>query len=192
MSATDPAAVDAAGSAPLAVRCATPADAAALEALVNSAYRGDSSRAGWTTEADLLGGQRVDVDGLRALIARGAADGGAVVLVHEDAAGLAACVELEPRGEGCYLGMLTIRPTSQAGGLGRRLLAAAEGFAVERFGTREMQMTVIVQRTELLAWYERRGYRRTGERRPFPYGDPRFGLPKRPDLEFEVLSKRLL
>lgn len=182
----------AAGDAPLAVRCATADDAVALEALVNSAYRGDSSRAGWTTEADLLGGQRVDVDGLRALIARGALDGGAVVLVHEDAAGLAACVELEPRGEGCYLGMLTIRPTSQAGGLGRRLLEAAERFAAERFGTREMQMTVIVQRTELLAWYERRGYRRTGERRPFPYGDPRFGLPKRPDLEFEVLSKRLL
>jgi ribosomal protein S18 acetylase RimI-like enzyme len=191
MSAEEPSTVDSAADAPLAVRCATPADAVALEALVNSAYRGDSSRAGWTTEADLLGGQRVDVDGLQALIARGAVDGGAVVLVHEDAAGLAACVELEPRGVGCYLGMLTIRPTSQASGLGRRLLAAAERFAAARFGTREMQMTVIVQRAELLAWYERRGYRRTGERRPFPYGDPRFGLPKRPDLEFEVLSKPL-
>jgi ribosomal protein S18 acetylase RimI-like enzyme len=178
--------------APLDVRCATAADAPALEALVNSAYRGDSSRAGWTTEADLLGGQRVDVDGLRALIGRGAVDGGAVVLVHEDGAGLAACVELEPRGSGCYLGMLTIRPTAQAGGLGRRLLAAAERYAASRFGTREMQMTVIAQRTELLAWYERRGYRRTGERRPFPYDDPRFGLPKRPDLEFIVLSKALL
>jgi ribosomal protein S18 acetylase RimI-like enzyme len=177
---------------PLDLRCATVADAPALEALVNSAYRGDSSRAGWTTEADLLGGQRVDVDSLRALVARGAVDGGAIVLVHEDPAGLAACVELEPRGSGCYLGMLTIRPTAQAGGLGRRLLAAAERYAVSRFGTREMQMTVIVQRTELLAWYERRGYRRTGERRPFPYGDPRFGLPKRPDLEFIVLSKALL
>jgi ribosomal protein S18 acetylase RimI-like enzyme len=180
-----------AGDAPLTIRCATADDACALEALVNSAYRGDSSRAGWTTEADLLGGQRVDVAGLRTLIARGAVDGGAVVLVHEDAAGLAACVELEPTGSSCYLGMLTIRPKSQAGGLGRRLLSAAERFAAERFGTRQMQMTVIVQRTELLAWYERRGYRLTGVRKPFPYDDPRFGLPKRPDLEFEVLSKAL-
>lgn len=179
-------------AAPLAVRSATTADVAALVALVNSAYRGASSRAGWTTEADLLGGQRVDADGLRTLIERGPVDGGAVILVHDDVDGLAACVELEPLGTQCYLGMLTIRPTAQAGGLGRRLLAAAERFAAERFGTREMQMTVIVQRSELLAWYERRGYRRTGERRPFPYGDARFGLPKRPDLEFEVLRKALL
>lgn len=176
---------------PLTVRCAVVTDAPALEALVNSAYRGDSSRAGWTTEADLLGGQRVDVEGLRALIMRGAIDGGAVVLLNEDAAGIAACVELEPTGTSCYLGMLTIRPSSQAGGLGRRLLSAAERFATERLGTREMQMTVILQRTELLAWYERRGYRRTGVRKPFPYGDQRFGLPKRPDLEFEVLAKSL-
>jgi ribosomal protein S18 acetylase RimI-like enzyme len=181
-----------AGDAPLAVRCATATDAPALAALVNSAYRGDSSRAGWTTEADLLGGQRVDVEGLQALIARGAVDGGAVVLVHEDAAGIAACVELEPRGRGCYLGMLTVRPMAQAGGLGRRLLAAAERYAVGHFGTREMRMNVISQRTELLAWYERRGYQRTGERLPFPYDDPRFGLPNRPDLEFVVLTKALL
>lgn len=182
-------------AAPLAVRVATTADAPALEQLVNSAYRGDSSKAGWTTEADLLGGQRVDVEGLRALIARAPAgsrlDGSAVVLVHEDANGLMACVELEPSGTRCYLGMLTIRPTAQAGGLGRRLLAAAERYASQQFGTREMHMTVIVQRTELIAWYERRGYRRTGERKPFPYGDPRFGLPQRPDLEFEVLSRTL-
>lgn len=180
---------------PLPVRPARSDDAPALERLVNSAYRGDSSKAGWTTEADLLGGQRVDVEGLRALIARaptaGRIDGSAVVLVHEDHTGLVACVELEPNGTGCYLGMLTIRPTAQAGGLGRRLLAAAEHYASRHFGTREMHMTVIVQRTELIAWYERRGYRRTGLRKPFPYGDPRFGLPQRPDLEFEVLSRSI-
>jgi ribosomal protein S18 acetylase RimI-like enzyme len=178
-------------TAPLPVRLATATDAPALVALVNSAYRGDSSRDGWTTEADLLGGQRVDLEGMRTLIARGAVDGGAAVLVHEDAVGITACVELEPEGERCYLGMLTIRPTLQSRGLGRGLLAAAEDFARRRFGAREMHMTVIVQRTELIAWYERRGYRRTGQRRPFPYDDPRFGLPKRPDLEFEVLSRTL-
>lgn len=176
---------------PLPVRIATAADAPALVALVNSAYRGDSSRAGWTTEADLLGGQRVDLEGLQGTIARGATDDGAVVLVHEDEAGIVACVELAPEGARCYLGMLTIRPTAQARGLGKRLLAAAETFARRQFGTREMYMTVIRQRPELIAWYERRGYRRTGQRRPFPYGDPRFGLPKRADLEFEVLSRAL-
>ncbi len=175
--------------APLPVRIATAADAPALVALVNSAYRGDTSRAGWTTEADLLGGQRVDLDGVQAAIARGATDGGTVMLVHEDEAGVAACVELAPEGTRCYLGMLTVRPMAQARGLGKRLLAAAERFARQQFGTREMYMTVIRQRSELIAWYERRGYRRTGQRRPFPYGDPRFGLPKRPDLEFEVLSR---
>jgi len=176
---------------PLALRVATPADAPALERLVNSAYRGNSSRAGWTTEADLLGGQRVDVAGLRDTMLRGASRGDVVILVHEDADGLAACVQLEPSDDGCYLGMLTTRPTSQGSGLGRRMLAAAEQYARQRFGTREMSMTVIVQRTELIAWYERRGYRRTGEFKPFPYGDKRFGEPQRPDLRFEVLRKSL-
>lgn len=125
------------------------------------------------------------------MIGRGAVDGGAVVLVYEDVQGIAGCVALEPDGARCYLGMLTIRPAVQARGLGRRLLRAAEDFARLRFGTRAMHMTVIVQRAELIAWYERRGYRRTGTRRPFPYGDPRFGLPRRPDLEFEVLSRTL-
>ncbi len=176
---------------PLPIRVATSADAPAIAALVNGAYRGDSSRAGWTTEADLLGGQRIDLEGVRSLLRRGAVDGGAVVLVHEDTTGIAGCVALEPNGTSCYLGMLTIRPTAQARGLGRRLLTAAEDFARLRFGTREMHMTVIAQRRELIAWYERRGYRRSGQRRPFPYGEPRFGLPKRPDLEFEVLNRRL-
>lgn len=176
----------------LALRAAVPTDAAALEALVNSAYRGESSKAGWTTEADLLGGQRVDQAGLRDTILRGAARGDVAILVHEDAAGLAACVQLEPSGPDCYLGMLTTRPTSQGGGLGRRLLAAAEQYAREHFGTREMSMTVITQRTELIAWYERRGYRRTGEFKPFPYGNQRFGEPRRPDLRFELLRKLLL
>ena len=175
----------------ISLRPALPAEAAALEALVNSAYRGESSKAGWTTEADLLGGQRVDTAGLRDTILRGATRGDVVILVHEDSAGLAACVQLEPSDASCYLGMLTTRPTSQGGGLGRRMLAAAEQYAREQFGAREMSMTVIVQRTELIAWYERRGYQRTGEYKPFPYGDVRFGEPRRPDLRFEVLRKAL-
>jgi ribosomal protein S18 acetylase RimI-like enzyme len=169
-------------------------DVAAVVALVNSAYRGDSSRAGWTTEADLLGGQRTDAAAIAALVA----DDDRRLLVHRAAAdagsdsALLACVLLERRPpDGCYLGMLTVRPDRQDAGIGRRLLAAAEDCAAVELGARWIEMTVIGVRTELIAWYERRGYARTGERRPFPYGDERFGLPKRPDLAFEVLRKRL-
>jgi GNAT superfamily N-acetyltransferase len=172
----------------LVTRVATLADAAALDALVNSAYRGDSSRAGWTTEADLLAGQRVDVDGLKEVIATP----GHVILLSEDERGApTACLHLERTGDGCYLGMLTVRPTLQGTGLGRQLLAAAERFAVEEWSARSMHMTVIQQRLELIAWYERRGYERTGVSKPFPYGDERFGLPRRSDLVFEVLRKAL-
>jgi ribosomal protein S18 acetylase RimI-like enzyme len=88
--------------------------------------------------------------------------------------------------------MLTIRPALQGQGLGRQLLDSAERWAVEQWASQAMHMTVIVQRPELIAWYERRGYVRTGERMPFPYGDERFGLPRRDDLEFEVLRKSLV
>ena len=168
-------------------RPATTAEAAALVALINSAYRGDSSKAGWTTEADLLDGQRVDVEGLTETIARP----GNVILLHERDHAPVACVHLERTGEDCYLGLLTIRPTMQGEGLGRQMLEAAERWAIDHWSSRTMHMTVIVQRTELIAWYERRGYRLTGERKPFPYGDERFGLPRRDDLAFEVLRKPL-
>jgi ribosomal protein S18 acetylase RimI-like enzyme len=171
----------------LITRPATTADVPALVALVNSAYRGDSSRAGWTTEADLLGGQRVDAEQLTETIARP----GNVILLHERDHVLVACVHLERTGEDCYLGMLAIQPTSQGAGLGRQMLNAAETWAMEHFSSRTMHMTVIVQRTELIAWYERRGYHRTGERKPFPYGDERFGRPRRDDLAFDVLRKPL-
>lgn len=175
-------------SAPLPVVLATAADADAVVALVNSAYRGDSSRVGWTTEADLLGGQRTDAAGIRDIVAAEECR----LLLHRAVDGaLLACVLLERKSGGCYLGMLTVRPDLQSAGLGRRLLAAAEKYAAVELGASYVEMTVIGVRTELIAWYERRGYARTGERRPFPYGDERFGLPRRPDLEFEVLRKTL-
>lgn len=188
--------------APLALRVARRDDAEALSALVNSAYRGDSSRVGWTTEADLLGGQRTDPDALRESIEQGETMGDRVLLVHEavqpsgpagGSAALAidACVQLERHGDEAYLGMFTVRPTLQGGGLGRRLLAGVEQDARRRWGVTAVHMTVIAQRAELIAWYERRGYRATGETAPFPYGDARFGEPLRPDLHFVVLRKVL-
>ena len=178
------------GEAPLALRPARLADADALAALVNSAYRGDSGRVGWTTESDLLGGQRTDPPALREFIAQGETTGDRVLLVHE-AARIDACVQLERHGDEAYLGMFTVRPVLQGGGLGRRLLAGAEQHARHRWRVTAMHMTVIAQRAELIAWYGRRGYRATGETAPFPYGDARFGEPLRPDLHFVVLRKAL-
>ncbi len=173
----------------LVLRPARAAEAVPLAALVNSAYRGDSSRAGWTTEADLLGGQRTDPLALSEFIKRGALRDDRAMLMHEVAGEPLACVQLERHDGHAYLGMLTIQPAMQGTGLGRSLLAAAEAFIRDHWRLPRVVMTVIEQRVELIAWYERRGYRRTGETAPFPYGDPRFGEPKRADLRFVVLDK---
>ncbi|MFG3509745.1 GNAT family N-acetyltransferase [Streptomyces sp. NPDC047821] len=175
------------GTDELIYRDATEADVPALVALVESAYRGDSSRAGWTTEADILQGQRTDPDGVRDVIT----GPGSRLLVVERAGEPIACCQLEHRGDAAYFGMFAVRPGLQGGGVGRRVLAEAERLAVAAWGVREMHMTVISVRDELIAWYERRGYRRTGRTTPFPYGDERFGLPQRDDLEFELLVKNL-
>ncbi|MEW5903184.1 MAG: GNAT family N-acetyltransferase [Pseudomonadota bacterium] len=168
-------------------RLATLSDVVALLALVNSAYRGQSSRAGWTTEADLLDGQRTDAQELSALLHQ--AD--SCILLQEGAQGLIGCVHLHRRdAHTAYLGMLVIRPDLQRQGLGHRLLHAAETHARSSWGVDTMQMQVISCRHELLAWYERRGYRRSGETLPFP-DDPRCGLPRVPGLQFAVLRKAL-
>jgi GNAT superfamily N-acetyltransferase len=169
-------------------RPAAPDDVPALHRLVESAYRGDSAKAGWTHEADLLGGQRTDAAELTEVIA----DPARVILLAEVDGVLTGCVQVADQGEGlAYLGLLTVDPARQAGGLGRRLIDAAEAEAVARFGAARMEMTVIRQRSELIAWYERRGYRLTGETRPFPLDDERFGLPQTRELEFVVLERVL-
>ncbi|MBZ4322064.1 GNAT family N-acetyltransferase [Streptomyces huiliensis] len=172
------------------IRAATAADVPVLVPLIESAYRGDASRVGWTTEADLLGGQRTDEDGVAAVVT---AEGSWVLLAEEpgDPAGPSACCHIEHRGEHAYFGMFAVRPALQGAGLGRVMLTEAERVARTEWGAREMHMTVIRQRDELIAWYERRGYRRTGKMVPFPYGDERFGIPRREDLEFELLVKEL-
>ena len=172
----------------VAFRTATEADVEALHALVTSAYRGDAARLGWTHEADLLDGQRTDVEALSEVIA----DPSKVILMAHHGGVLIGCVMLSRRDDGsAYLGMLSVDPVRQASGLGRLLLAAAETEAATRYSADRIEMTVIRQRGELIAWYERRGYVLTGEIQPFPMDDERFGLPKRRDLEFVVLSKTI-
>jgi ribosomal protein S18 acetylase RimI-like enzyme len=168
---------------------AADSDLDAVADLVNSAYRGETSRAGWTTEADYLDGQRTDAATLRRDLAE---TPGATLLTWRDTADgpILGTVWLEPSGDGAwYLGMLTVNPELQARQLGRTLLEAAEAHAAERGATR-IQMTVVQIRDTLIAWYERRGYARTGETRPFPYDDQRFGVPRRDDLAFIVMEKR--
>ena len=167
---------------------ATPDDLPALHALIESAYRGNSARAGWSHEADLLDGQRTDVASLGEMLS----DPAQHLLILRDGDDVRACVAVADKSEGvAYLGMLTVDPMRQSAGVGRMILAAAEDHATAHFATTRIEMTVIAQRDELSAYYERRGYARTGERRPFPYDDPRFGRPRRDDLEFVVLEKRL-
>jgi len=169
-------------------RPAAPDDVPALRALIESAYRGDSAKVGWTHEADLLGGQRTDEAELRDILA----DASRIILLAEIDGALTGCVQVADQGQGLsYLGLLTVDPARQAGGLGRLLIDAAEAEAAARFAATRMEMTVIRQRAELIAWYERRGYRLTGETRPFPLDDPRFGLPRTRDLAFVVLEKPL-
>ena len=166
-------------------RRAAPADVDAIVALVNSAYRGKSSRAGWTTEADLLDGQRTDAEEIAHLI--GADDSLILLCLRGDE--IIGSVHLEKVDAiSAYMGMLVIRPVLQGQGLGKHFIREAEQAAHAEWGTARMQIQVITLRHELIAYYERRGYRRTGETRLFP-SDPRYGIPKVAGLQFEVLEK---
>ena len=171
--------------AALDFRIAGAADVDAVVALVESAYRGDASRGGWTTEADLLDGRRTGPDEIAAIIAR---ERSRILLADLDGR-LVACAHVAIEdGEG-YFGMFSVDPRRQNAGLGKRVLAEAERIVAEDWGCPRLRMTVIDLREELIAFYERRGYRRTGITKAFPYGDARFGLPRRDDLRFEVLEK---
>ena len=172
----------------MTIRVATLADIAPLREMVERAYRGESARKGWTHEADLLQGQRTDVAALTDFIN----DPAQRILIATDEARITGCVQITAKaGAIAYLGLLSVDPDIQANGLGKALIIAAEALAQREFGATTMEMTVIRQRAELIAYYERRGYALTGEARPFPLDDERFGLPVTRDLSFVVLAKAL-
>jgi ribosomal protein S18 acetylase RimI-like enzyme len=159
---------------------ASPDDAPALKQLLESAYRGDSARRGWNHEADILDDERITIEEIEALFV----DPAATLLVARDGSDLVGCVAVTRRDPSlAYLGMLCVSPELQSAGLGRRLLDAAEQYA-RSIGIAVMEMTVIDSRGVLIAWYERRGYIRSGETRPFP-------VPRDPPLSFVVLEKPL-
>lgn len=167
------------------LQAAGTSDIPEIEALVNRAYRGDSSRKGWTTEADLLDGIRIDQERLQHMIKK---EGSEIFIYRNSENKLLACVHLENQGDYTYLGMLTVDPELQGSGIGKKILAAAESIA-RGWQSAAMEMTVITDRKELIEWYCRHGYMLTTEKKPFP-SDPRFGIPKK-QLEFVVLRKKL-
>jgi GNAT superfamily N-acetyltransferase len=170
------------------LRVAGPADIEKIVGLVESAYRGESSRAGWTTEADLLDGQRTDPTSVRELLAAPNSD----ILLADQGSELVGCCHLDcDSALTAHFGLFAVRPELQGKGIGRWLIGEAERWARRRYGVSIVRMTVIWLRGELIAWYERLGYQATGERVAFPYGDKRFGIPRRDNLEFIVLEKHL-
>jgi N-acetylglutamate synthase-like GNAT family acetyltransferase len=172
----------------LSFRAATASDIPALVQLVTRAYRGEESRQGWTSEADLLGGERI----VPAVLLEDIRRIDSLVIVAELGGELVGCAHIERVNETTgYFGMFAVSPTLQGQGTGRLILAEAERQMVAEWQLTESQMTVLDARAELLAFYERRGYTRTGVYRPFPYGDERFGIPARTDLRLEVLTRSL-
>ncbi|HEX2823809.1 MAG TPA: GNAT family N-acetyltransferase [Streptosporangiaceae bacterium] len=168
-------------------RFAAPADAKSLVRLIRSAYRGESSRQGWTSEADLVGGDRISAEQVLAMIE----GSNSIMLVFDEGDSIIACCHVEDRGGNvAYFGTFAVAPTEQGIGLGRRVLAEAERSAVTRFGSAVLELAVLAQQEKLIAWYERLGFSRSGETRPFP-ADPEFARALRNDLHFVVLSKNL-
>lgn len=172
----------------LTFRIANIDDIAPVAALVNRAYRGDSSRQGWTTEADLLDGQRTDAEAIREIISAS----GNVMLLCRQGSNVVGTVHLRHEDRSCYFGMFTVRPDLQGQGIGKQFIAHAEQYARNKWACTSMRMTVIDLREELLQWYVRRGYHETGKYADFPYGDERFGLPRRDDLRLTILEKSLV
>lgn len=169
------------------LRDATVDDVAAIVAVATAAYRATGDEAGWTSEGHLLGGERTNPAEVADAIASPtthvvvAAEGTAVV-------GVVKVQRVPP--DGASFGLFAVDPRRQSGGTGSRLLDEAERIA-DRWGATWMELEVIHQRVDLQAWYRRRGYIPTGETRPFPYEDERFGLPRRDDLVFDVLRRPL-
>lgn len=175
----------------MVLREATEADYAEIIDLANLAYRGrEGTKPSWNVEQGIVGGQRLNDSLLREELA--AKEDGALLVYRDDPQGpLLGTAWLNPEDDGAWsLGLVTIRPELQNQQLGRRLLDAVENYARQR-GAKLIVIGVLHVRETLIAWYERRGYRKTGETEPYPTDDPRFGTPLRENLHFVIMEKAL-
>jgi N-acetylglutamate synthase-like GNAT family acetyltransferase len=163
----------------LSVRRASEGDIPALHALIESAYRGETARRGWTHEADLVSTPRTSRDALLTLMR----DPDEALLAAYDGAQLVGCFQLTSRAGGiAYVGLITVAPHLQARGLGKALLAEAEAAAQALFGAQTLELSVVTKRPELVAYYARRGFSATGELIPFPVAVD-------PPLQLQIMRK---
>ncbi len=160
-------------------------DIPALLTLINSAYRGETSKKGWTTEAHLLEGKRTTEEELTEIILD-PKNTFLKFIENNQIIGTALLVKKEHQ---LYLGMLTVSPVLQNGGIGKKLLAEAE-IRAKALGLPSIIMTVVSVRSELIAWYKRHGYVETGEREPFPPSEIHINISDKP-LEFIFLEKKI-
>lgn len=160
-------------------------DVRAVAMLIEKAYRGPAAATGWTNEAHLLTGPRTGEDEIAGLIA----DPESRFVLAEQNGALVGCALVQKDGEDGYFGMFSVDPAAQAQGLGKKLLAACEKAARAEWNSRAMGMVVINLRSELIAWYERRGYTLTGNREPFPFDEAPGAL--RRDFDLVELKKPL-
>ncbi|WP_264529664.1 GNAT family N-acetyltransferase [Flavobacterium sp. N502540] len=158
-------------------------DIPVLTTLINSAYRGETSKKGWTTEANLLKGKRTDEQEMTEIFL----DPKNTLLKYTENDTIIGSVLLVEKGQQLYLGMLTVSPELQNSGIGKKMLAEAENHA-KALGLSSIIMTVISVREELVAWYKRHGYVDTGEREAYPENEIRVTISKKP-LEFIYLEK---
>ena len=165
---------------------ATSADIADIVELVNTCYRGDSSRLGWTSEADWVAGLRTDANHTAQLIT----SPDSTILVARHGCALLGSILLEylASHQAAAIGMFAVKPTQQNQGIGKQLLAYAEQFAGQHWSVHRLEMHVIPWRHELIAFYRRRGYRATGDSQPFPE-HPELWRPKQPGLTLITLEK---
>lgn len=172
----------------LKFRLANLSDISVIVHLVESAYRGKHSLNGWTTESEFIDGQRTDENEVSELIKR---ENSILMLCHENNE-LLATLQLQKTGTKAYLGMFAVDPMKQGRGIGYALLKQAEDYAINKWCCQKMRMLVITIRTELIDWYIRHGYKKSGIFKPFPYEEPRYGIPKSSNLMLEVLEKKLI
>lgn len=169
----------------LELRIATESDASEIAELVNAAYRPSHDTAGWTHEAELIAGPRTTP----AQVAEAIQKPNSAILVHCENSAIVACVHVEKEDSDCHIGMLAVNPAVQATGIGKQMLALAESYASEALRAEKFVLVVVSARSELVAFYLRRGYQKTGSVMDYPLSAG-VGIPRNPALKIEVLEKR--